>query len=227
MQIPILFPCLGRDMAKATISQWLKDDGDLVCIGQPLVELTTQKATVELSAEQSGIITILHQPGGVVAAGDTLGLIEVEQPPAEPIVGSIHARLVQARPLRRVIRLSGALEATVEYDGWGVGYESVSVNGNEVVRVKSSDRFGHRLGFELPTPAGNVQAWLEVFFDMLKLSVRLTVAGRVVWSEGAFGVVGGQRLSPELPIPTSPANEDAANLPGVADEPSGRNDIAG
>lgn len=222
MRVDILFPRLGKVGMEATVSRWLKSEGEYVRVGEPLVELTTEKATIELAAACSGILANLSQPGEVRVAGDTLGSIDSDPHLPETLLDPIQARLVKARPLRRVIRLSGGVDATVEYDGWGVGNESISVNGKAAERVISSAHFGHRLGFEIPTAAGSVPAWFEVSIDMLKMSVRLVVAGQVVWSEGSYGAVGGQAAGAELPIPTSSATDGVANLPGASNEPSER-----
>lgn len=225
MALKITVPALGDQAITATVT-WLRSDGEYVWKDERLAALATKQFDFEMNAEEAGVLQIVHQMGAVVRPGDTLGTIEVCLPPARLRLGPIQARLVKARPLRRVIRLSGAVEATVEYDGWGLGYETVTVNGELAVRVRSSEQFAHRLEFDLAAPQ-IARAWLDVSTAMLKMSVRLTVAGRVVWSEGAYGLVGGQSSRAELPIPTFPANESVANLPGVSKEPSERNDGAG
>src|SRR5690606_38002345 len=59
------------------IAKWLKQEGDPVSVGEPLVELETDKVDVEVSAPQSGVLaSIVHKDGADVKIGDVLGTIE-------------------------------------------------------------------------------------------------------------------------------------------------------
>ncbi len=72
----IKVPPLGESIVEATVSRWLKKEGDAVAAGDTLVELETDKITVEVSALESGVLASrAKQEGDVVAVGDALGEI--------------------------------------------------------------------------------------------------------------------------------------------------------
>jgi pyruvate dehydrogenase E2 component (dihydrolipoamide acetyltransferase) len=68
-----LLPDLGEGLAEAGIVRWLVREGDTVAVDQPIVEVETSKAVVELPSPCAGTIATLHwQPGDVVAVGAAL-----------------------------------------------------------------------------------------------------------------------------------------------------------
>ena len=72
----IKVPPLGESIVEATVSRWLKKEGDVVVAGDTLVELETDKITVEVPALEAGVLSVhLKQEGDVVAVGDSLGEI--------------------------------------------------------------------------------------------------------------------------------------------------------
>jgi 2-oxoglutarate dehydrogenase E2 component (dihydrolipoamide succinyltransferase) len=75
--IPIKVPPLGESIVEATVSRWLKREGEAVAAGETLVELETDKVTVEVPATTSGILVRrAHQEGDVVALGAVLGELD-------------------------------------------------------------------------------------------------------------------------------------------------------
>ncbi|HET6681653.1 MAG TPA: 2-oxo acid dehydrogenase subunit E2, partial [Gemmatimonadaceae bacterium] len=75
--IAIKVPPLGESIVEATISRWLKQEGEAVAAGDTLVELETDKVTVEVPAMKAGVLTKRHkQEGDVVAVDDTLGELD-------------------------------------------------------------------------------------------------------------------------------------------------------
>lgn len=72
----IKVPPLGESIVEATVSRWLKKEGDAVAAGDTLVELETDKITVEVPAVTAGVLTSrLKQEGDVVAVGADLAEI--------------------------------------------------------------------------------------------------------------------------------------------------------
>ena len=70
----IKVPPLGESIVEATVSRWLRAEGATVAVGDPLVELETDKITVEVPALEAGILTArTKREGDVVAVGDVLG----------------------------------------------------------------------------------------------------------------------------------------------------------
>jgi len=68
-KIEIKVPSPGESISEVIIANWLVKNGDYVENGQVLAEIDSDKATLELTAEASGTITILAQAGDTVAVG--------------------------------------------------------------------------------------------------------------------------------------------------------------
>jgi len=76
MSIEITVPSLGESVTEATIARWLKQIGEAVTADEPLVELETDKVTVEVPAPQAGVLSeVLVQEGDNVEVGALLGRI--------------------------------------------------------------------------------------------------------------------------------------------------------
>ena len=76
MPTEILVPTLGESVTSATIARWLKNEGDAVAADEPLVELETDKVTVEVNAPAAGVLgAILQKDGAEVEVGAVLGEI--------------------------------------------------------------------------------------------------------------------------------------------------------
>ena len=72
----IKVPPLGESIVEATVSRWLKKEGDTVAVGDSLIELETDKITVEVPALEAGVLSSRAKgEGDVVAVGDVLGEI--------------------------------------------------------------------------------------------------------------------------------------------------------
>jgi pyruvate dehydrogenase E2 component (dihydrolipoamide acetyltransferase) len=68
-----LLPDLGEGLTEATIVQWLVSAGDVIVVDQPVAEVETAKATVEVPSPYAGVVTTLHgEPGGTLPVGAPL-----------------------------------------------------------------------------------------------------------------------------------------------------------
>jgi 2-oxoglutarate dehydrogenase E2 component (dihydrolipoamide succinyltransferase) len=76
MTIEIKVPALGESITEATVGQWFKKPGDAVKVDEPLVELETEKVTVEVPAPAAGVLAdIKVAQGTTVGIGSVLGVI--------------------------------------------------------------------------------------------------------------------------------------------------------
>ncbi len=76
MASEIQVPTLGESIVEATISRWLKQEGESVAAGEPLLELETDKVNLEVPSEHAGVLlSIAYQQGDTVRVGDVLGTI--------------------------------------------------------------------------------------------------------------------------------------------------------
>ncbi|MGY3463559.1 pyruvate/2-oxoglutarate dehydrogenase complex dihydrolipoamide acyltransferase (E2) component [Bradyrhizobium sp. LM6.11] len=72
----IRVPTLGESVTEATIGRWFKKAGDPVAVDEPLVELETDKVTIEVPAPSAGTLSeIVAADGATVAVGALLGQI--------------------------------------------------------------------------------------------------------------------------------------------------------
>ncbi len=77
MPANIVVPEVGESIVDARVAKWLRKAGDVVAVGDALVELETDKIDVEVAAPQGGVLArIDHQDGADVKVGDVLGVIE-------------------------------------------------------------------------------------------------------------------------------------------------------
>jgi 2-oxoglutarate dehydrogenase E2 component (dihydrolipoamide succinyltransferase) len=79
MPTEITVPTLGESVTTATIARWIKHPGDTVAADEPLVELETDKVTVEVGAPAAGVLTAINFPEGAeVEVGALLGMLDGE-----------------------------------------------------------------------------------------------------------------------------------------------------
>src|SRR5688572_10101424 len=72
----IRVPTLGESITEATIGRWFNKPGEAVKVDEPLVELETDKVTIEVPAPSAGVLSeIVAKDGDTVAAGALLGQI--------------------------------------------------------------------------------------------------------------------------------------------------------
>ena len=73
----IVVPELGESVVEARIARWLKKEGDRVEVGEPIVELETEKIDLEVNAERGGVIaSIKRKEGEDVKIGEVLGVVD-------------------------------------------------------------------------------------------------------------------------------------------------------
>ena len=78
MTIEIKVPAMGESVTEATVARWFKKEGESVARDEPILELETDKVTVEVPAPAAGSIeSISVQAGATVQVGAILGSIAV------------------------------------------------------------------------------------------------------------------------------------------------------
>jgi pyruvate dehydrogenase E2 component (dihydrolipoamide acetyltransferase) len=126
----ITMPKLSDSMEEGTILTWLKQDGDGIAVGEDLVEIETDKATITYAAEASGVLSIIAHEGATLAVGAAIARLGERTPVGDkpvpvpeaapvanpaPVASNGHAAIaapgdgaVKATPLaRRVARAHG------------------------------------------------------------------------------------------------------------------------
>lgn len=116
MPVDIVIPALGESITEATILRWLKAAGDAVVLDEVVVEIETDKATMELAAPESGVLSeILKGEGEKVQIGEVIGRVtpgaegkKAASPPAaapaKPAAQPVSAPVAPAAPLSPAVR---------------------------------------------------------------------------------------------------------------------------
>lgn len=77
MAVEIRVPQLGESVSEATVAKWFKKVGDAIAVDEPLVELETDKVTVEVPAPSAGVLTAISAAtGSEVSVGSVLGTVD-------------------------------------------------------------------------------------------------------------------------------------------------------
>lgn len=102
MTSEIIVPPLGESISEATVARWLKHEGEYVDADDPVVELETDKVTLEVNAPLSGYIgTILAAEGTVVAVGGRLGTLHMQPETPFPKPSELLDNPSSSQPLER------------------------------------------------------------------------------------------------------------------------------
>ena len=96
----IKVPTLGESVSEATVAKWFKKPGDAVEADEPLVELETDKVTLEVNAPASGVLSAIGvENGATVTPGAVLGRIAAAgAAPAKPAAPSANGAAAPAKP---------------------------------------------------------------------------------------------------------------------------------
>lgn len=82
MPVEIRVPQLGESIVEATVTRWLKSEGEAVSAGEPIVELETDKVSVDVPSEQAGVLARIQRgEGETVTVGDILGFVDESAAP--------------------------------------------------------------------------------------------------------------------------------------------------
>ena len=99
--VEIRVPTLGESVTEATIGKWFKHPGDPVAVDEPLVELETDKVTIEVPAPAAGVLAdIAAKDGDTVAVGALLGQIK-EGAASASMIAAADARGAGQKPAPR------------------------------------------------------------------------------------------------------------------------------
>ena len=82
MKHNVVAPSVGESITEVSILKWLKSNGQQVKNGEVLLEIESDKATVEVAAEATGALTIVKQAGERMAVGAVIG--QIDQLPSLP-----------------------------------------------------------------------------------------------------------------------------------------------
>src|SRR5437667_3930640 len=123
MATSVVMPALEMAQESGKIVSWLKKEGDVISKGEPLLEVETDKAVVEVEASADGVLAgVKSHEGDVVPVGVTIAWIVAagEQPPAESATAAPAARKTTEQPASAAsanVPTSGQAETAGPADG--------------------------------------------------------------------------------------------------------------
>ena len=224
MSFSVTMPALGESVSEGTVTRWLKNEGDVVAVDEPLLEVSTDKVDTEIPSPVAGILSkILVGVDQTVAVGAELAVIAqagantpapvVEAPvaaPTPPPVAAPVAPVAAAAPAPSSASAGGTVismpalgesvsEGTVTRWLKNIG-DAVAVD--EALLEVSTDK----VDTEIPSPVAGILLAIYVAVD-----TTVAVGARL----GLIGVQGGLP-APVVAAPVAPAPVVAAPAPVAA-----------
>ena len=169
----IRVPTLGKSVTEATIGRWFKKAGDAVAVDEPLVELETDKVTIEVPAPSAGTLgEIVAKDGETVAVGALLGQITdgaaakpaAAPAPAKPASAPPSAAPAAAAPVQKVPPADAPLSPSVRKLSVESGIDAATVPGSgKDGRVTKGDMLDAiEKAASAPTPVNQPAAAVQV-----------------------------------------------------------------
>ena len=218
MTFSVTMPALGESVTEGTVTRWLKNEGDMVAVDEPLLEVSTDKVDTEIPSPVAGILQkIVVAVDSTVAVGAELAVIAdgatsaATPPPAAPVVAAPvtppPAPAVAAAPATPVAAATSAgtivtmpalgesvTEGTVTRWLKNVG-DQVAVD--EALLEVSTDK----VDTEIPSPASGTLVSIDVAVDStVPVGARLAVIG----GSGAPVVAAAPVTPPPAPVVAAP-----------------------
>jgi 2-oxoglutarate dehydrogenase E2 component (dihydrolipoamide succinyltransferase) len=190
----IKVPPLGESIVEATVSRWLKNEGDAIAVGDTLVELETDKITVEVPAMTAGVLTKrAHAEGDVVKVDDLLAEID-EGATAKAAVAPVAAQPAPAAapPATAAKAPSGAEQSKP------VAAPAHSTNASEVRASPAAQRIAAERGIDLASVSGTGRGGVISKPDVIERAIEPT------------------QTEPDRAVQTQPAPRPAAQPPAAA-----------
>jgi len=175
MAVEIKVPDMGESVIEATVANWIKKPGDPVKAGEPVVELETDKVSLEVGAQQDGVLArIEKEVGETVAVGDVLAWVEengeteaepkkqaeaVEQPGAKDLPEAQSEAQPEATPARPAEKAGAGRQGTVS--ATPVAQRMAQEMGLDLNRIKPSGSGGRITKEDVQAYAGQASAQAE------------------------------------------------------------------
>ena len=215
MSFSVTMPALGESVTEGTVTRWLKNEGDVVAVDEPLLEVSTDKVDTEIPSPAAGVLSkIVVGVDQTVAVGAELAVIAqagastpapVAAPTPPPVAAPVAAPTpppvaapVAASGSGTVISMPALGESVSEgtVTRWlkNIG-DAVAVD--EALLEVSTDK----VDTEIPSPVAGVLIAIDVAVD-----TTVAVGARL----GLIGVQGGAPAPVATPAPAAPAPVVAA-----------------
>ncbi|MFZ7131539.1 MAG: dihydrolipoamide acetyltransferase family protein [Eubacteriales bacterium] len=200
MATEIIMPKAGMDMEEGTVIKWLKNVGDIVDVGEPILEILTDKVNMEVEAEVAGtILSITAQEGEVLPVFTVIGYIGKE---GEKIVPATN--VITAEPTSTVKQKSADM---TEHKSVNIQTAPEDVKGKvratPAARKLAKEKFIHIADIPGSGPLGRVQKSDVEEFKTLKatpLATKIAQVENIDLATVTGTGIGGKITKDDLPI---------------------------
>lgn len=212
MATQIIMPKMGFDMTEGTVANWLKNIGDAIQKGEPVVEIETDKTTIQVEADTSGVLLAIAVPAGekvpvntpigsIGAAGETVVSAPLPAPPAPVTVVTEQTAPVIPTPQPPIpnpqSEVKGGTPVTMPKMGFDMTEGTV---GSWLKNVGDSIKKGEAI-VEIETDKTTIQVESETAGALLQIVV---AAGEKVPVNTVIGYVGDANAVVAAPAPSAP-----------------------
>jgi 2-oxoglutarate dehydrogenase E2 component (dihydrolipoamide succinyltransferase) len=212
----IVVPTLGESVSEATVGRWLKAKGDAVKKDEVLVELETDKVSVEVSASEDGVLSDITVPAGeTVGIGALLGRINASgaaaakpAPSARPV--AVPASAPQpAKAVAEPVAAGGVTDVKVPVMGESVAEGTIASFSKKVgEKVRKDETIAEietdKVALEVPSPADGV------ILELLVAAGASVTPGSVIARIGAVGAAPAKTAAEAPPAKTMSATSAQA-----------------
>ena len=103
MTFSVTMPALGESVSEGTVTRWLKNEGDMVAVDEPLLEVSTDKVDTEIPSPVAGVLSkIVVAVDQTVAVGAELAIIATDGAAAAPVAAPIVSEPIAQVPVAQV-----------------------------------------------------------------------------------------------------------------------------
>ena len=217
MSFSVTMPALGESVSEGTVTRWLKNEGDVVAVDEPLLEVSTDKVDTEIPSPVAGVLTkIIVGVDQTVLVGAELAVIAqagsstpapvAAAPVSAPTPPPVAAPVAPVAPVAPAAASAGGTVISMPALGESVSEGTVTrwlknigdaVAVDEALLEVSTDK----VDTEIPSPVAGILLAIDVAVD-----TTVAVGARL----GLIGVQGGAPAPVATPAPAAPAPVVAA-----------------
>ncbi len=214
MATEIRVPTLGESVTEATIAKWFKKVGEAVTADEPLVELETDKVTVEVPAPASGAMeSIVANEGDTVEVGALLGHIKEgaaasaapAKPAAAPAAPTAAAPAKKAELVDVVVPTAGESVTEADVGEWSVKVGDV-VKADDILVELETDKAAQ----EVPSPVAGTIVNIAV-----KSGATVHPGELLVQIDPSGSAVPAAASAPQAAAPSAPATSAGSSMPAA------------
>ena len=219
MSFSVTMPALGESVSEGTVTRWLKNEGDVVAVDEPLLEVSTDKVDTEIPSPVAGVLSkiivgvdqtvavgaelaVISESGSAAATPAAPAAVQAPAPTPPPV-----APAVPVAPATPVAPVAPATPAASNTAGTVITMPALGESVSEGTVTRWLKNVGDAVAVD--------EALLEVSTDKVDTEIPSPVAGTLLAIDVAvdttvavgarLGLIGSQGAAPAAPAPVAPA----------------------